>query len=87
MNNPRHVEAIKLFSAQPDKARSEFIIDCILKFKQEDRLEAVIRQTISESLTGITLHVSASSKTPSILQPTENISDLPNELVASMDDI
>jgi hypothetical protein len=74
MNNPRHVEALKLFSAQPDKMRSEFIIDCI-------------RQTVSNALAGISLHVSDISDSPPKIQPTENISDLPDELVASMNDI
>ena len=87
MNNPRHVEALRLFSAQPDKMRSEFVIDCILKTQQEDRMEEVIRQTILKALAGISLHVPDTSDTPSKLQSTENISDLPDELIASMDDI
>jgi hypothetical protein len=87
MNNPRHVEALKLFSAQPDKMRSEFIIDCILNAQQEDRLENAIRQTVSNALAGISLHVSDISDSPPKIQPTENISDLPDELVASMNDI
>jgi hypothetical protein len=87
MNNPRHVEALKLFSDQSDRMRSEFVIDCILKAHQEDRLEEVIRHILSKALMGISAHVSAASETPSKLQPTENISDLPDDLVASMDDI
>jgi hypothetical protein len=86
MKNPRHVEALKLFSDQSDKMRSEFVIDCILKAQQEDRMGEVIRQSISEALAGISFHV-LDSKKPSTLQPTENISDLPDELVASMNDI
>jgi hypothetical protein len=87
MNNPRHVEALKLFSAQPDKMRSEFVIDCILKVQQEDRIEEVIRQTVSKALADISLHVSDTSDTSPKMQPTENISDLPDELVVSMNDI
>jgi len=86
MNNPRHVEALKMFSAQPDKTRSEFVIDCILKAQQEDHVKEMIRHTIIEALAGVTLQVSASSKAPSKLQPTENISDLPEALIDSMDD-
>jgi hypothetical protein len=80
------MKALKLFSAQSDKTRSEFVIDCILKAQQENRIEEVIRQTVSEALAGISLQVSTSSKAPSILQPTENISDLPEALIDSMDD-
>ena len=87
MNNPRHVEALRLFSVQTDKMRSEFVIDCILKAQQENRMEDVVRQSISEALSGISLHVSDTSVIPSKLQVTENISDLPDELVTSMNDI
>jgi hypothetical protein len=84
MNNPRHVEALRAFSAQPDKVRSEFIIDCILKAQQEDHVEEVIRQTILKALVGIPLLV---SDTPTKLQSTENKSDLPEALVSAMDDV
>lgn len=87
LNNPRHVEALKLFSDQTDKMRSEFVIDCILRAHQEEHMEAVIRQAVSEALAGITLQVSASSETPVKPQPTENISDLPVTLVAAMDEM
>jgi hypothetical protein len=87
LNNPRHVEALRLFSAQPDKIRSEFVIDCILKTQQEDHMEEVIRQTIINVLEGFSLHVSDTSKTPSKLQSTENISDIPQALLFAMDDI
>ena len=87
MNNPRHVVAIKLFSDQSDKMRSEFIIDCILKAQQEDRMEEIIRQTIFKALAGISLHISDTLETMSKPQPTENISDLPEALISAMDDI
>jgi hypothetical protein len=87
MNNPRHMEALRLFSAQPDKMRSEFVIDCILKAQKEDHMDEVIRQTILEALAGISLHVPDASETPSKLQSTESITDLPETLVDSMDDI
>jgi len=87
MNNPRHQAALELLSAQPDKMRSEFVIDCILKAKQEERLEGVIRQTISEALAGIPLHVAdtPTSNTTSELQTTESLSDLPEDLASAMD--
>jgi hypothetical protein len=87
MNNPRHVEALKLLSDQSDKMRSEFVIDCILKAQQVEHMEAVIRQIISESLADITLQVLASSKTLFTPQSTENVSDLPESLVSAMDEI
>jgi hypothetical protein len=87
MNNPRHAEALKLFSEQPDKVRSEFAIDCILKAQQESRLEEVIRQTISKALVGVSLSGLVKSETSPKLQSTDNISDLPEALIFAMDDI
>lgn len=87
MNNPRHTKALKLFSAQTDKRRSEFVIDCILKAQQEKQIEEVIRKTISEALTGILLSGSVNSDAPLNLQSTENISDLPKELICAMNGI
>lgn len=86
MNNPRHVEALKLFSAQPDKMRSEYIIDCILKSQQEDHMEEVICQTLLKTLAGIPLHITDTLETASQPKSTENISDLPDVLVSAMDD-
>ena len=85
MNNPRHIEALKLFSEQTEKMRSEFVIDCILKAQQEKKMEEAIRKTISEMLTGTSLSVSVNSDAPPNLQSTENISDLPKELICAMD--
>ena len=66
--------------------RSEFVIDCILKVQQEKHLEIVIRQTIIEALSDITLPAAVKSGTPSELQSTEKISDLPKALVLAMED-
>jgi hypothetical protein len=87
MNNPRHVEAFKQFSAQPDKMRSEYIISCILKSQQDDRMEEVIRKTLLKALAEIPLHISDTSETTSKPKSTENISDLPDVLVSAMDDV
>lgn len=87
MNNPRHVEALKLFSARSDKNRSEFIVDCILESQQEDRIEEVIRQTLLKTLSEIPLYISDASETTSEPKSTENISDLPDVLVSAMDDV
>ena len=87
MNNPRHREALHLFSAQSDKHRSEFVIDCILKAQQESQMEEVIRATISDTLAGLSLPDSDNSISPVKLQFTEDITDLPEALVCAMDDI
>jgi acetoacetate decarboxylase len=87
MDNPRHREALALFSAQSSKLRSEFVIDCILKAQQENRIEEVIRQTITDTLAGISLRPSVHSDTSPELHATENISDLPEVLICSLDDI
>ena len=87
MNSSRHREALHLFSAQSDKHRSEFVIDCILKTQQETRMEEVIRIAISDALAGISLPASDASVTPVKLLSTEDISDLPEALVCAMDDI
>jgi len=87
MNNARHVKALKLFSAQPDKGRSEFVIDCILKTQQENRLEETIRQTILETLSRLSLSASSNPVAPSELHSTNNLSELPESLLYAMDDI
>jgi len=84
MNDPRHVEALKIFSMQPDKLKSEYVISCILQAQQTERLETVIRQTISEALKGLKLTSTAEQPTK---QAIEDISDLPDTLLSMMDDI
>ncbi|HWR20047.1 MAG TPA: hypothetical protein VN608_10530 [Clostridia bacterium] len=84
MSNPRHVEALALFSAQPDRSRSEFIINCILQAEQESRLEAVIRKSVSEALEGIRF-VERKPLPEKEAALTDNISDLPGALLSMMD--
>ena len=81
MNNPRHVEAYKLFEMQPDKLKSEFVIGCILQSQQQNRLEEIIRCTISEALKG----VSPTVITRELPAPTRLQSDLPDALLHAMD--
>lgn len=85
INNPRHMEALKVFMEQPDKGRSDFVIDCILKAQQENQLAELIRQTITEALAGISLRPLV--HTSSELHATENISELPEALICSLDEI
>ncbi len=85
MDNPRHREALAIFEAQPNKLKSEFVIGCILDSAQESHLEAVIRQTVSDALAGI----SFAEREPLLVRetaPTEDIADLPTVLLLAMDD-
>lgn len=85
MDNPRHCEALAIFEAQPNKLKSEFVISCILDSAQANRLEAMIRQTVSDALAGIRFaeHESLPARETA---PTEDIADLPADLLFVMDD-
>ena len=77
---------MRLFSIQPDKGKSEFVINCILQAEQESRLAAVVRQTVAEAMAGTRI------KEGDILPkkeaaPTNDISDLPGTLLSMMEDI
>lgn len=87
MENPRHCKALTLFSAQSGKLRSEYVIDCILKAQQENRIENTIRQVILEALKEVSLSVPAIQNTAAGLRTTENITELPEALLSSMDEI
>ena len=86
MSNPRHVEALRLFSAQPDKGRSEFVINCILQAEQGNRLEAVIRQSVSETLAGIRFAEREPLPEKEVAL-TDDISDLPGALLSIIEEI
>ena len=86
MDNPRHREALAIFEAQPNKLKSEFVIGCILDSAQENHLEAVLRQTVSDALAGIRF----AEREPLPARetaPTEDIADLPADLLFAMDDV
>jgi hypothetical protein len=88
MENPRHCEAFALFSVQSGKRRSEYVVDCILRVQQDNDLEDTMRRVISEALNGISLTASATEKKTMIdLQMTESLSDLPDALLFSLDEI
>lgn len=86
INNLRHVEASRLLSGQPEKGRSEFIINCILQAEQEKRLELMIRQAISEALMGVHF-VERESLPQQEAVPTDSISDLPGTLLSMLEEI
>ena len=87
MGNPRHREAFALFSAQSGKLRSEYVVDCILKAKDESHLEEIVRRIITKALNSINLTNPTEKKTMVDLQPTESLSDLPDVLLSSLDEI
>lgn len=87
MENPRHREAFALFSAQSGKLRSEYVVDCILQTQKENHLEEMMRKVLTEALKEITLAVPDTEKTTTDLQMTESLSDLPDVLLTSLDEI
>lgn len=87
MENPRHREAFVLFSAQSKKQRSEYVVNCILQARQENRLEEIMRKVFTEALKDITLPALAMEKKTTELQMTETLSDLPDVLLSSLDEI
>jgi len=87
MENPRHREAFVLFSAQSGKRRSEYVVDCILQAQYECRLEETMRKVLTEALKDINLPALAMEKNTTVLQMTETLSDLPDVLLTSLDEI
>ena len=87
MENPRHREAFALFSAQSGKLRSEYVVDCILQTQKENHLEEMMRKVLTEALKEITLAVPDTEKTTTDLQMTESLSELPDVLLSSLDEI
>lgn len=87
MQNPRHREAFALFTAQPNKLRSEFVVNCILAEQEENRLEKVVRQVITETLKDATFSVATPKKDEADFQTTGDVSDLPNALLSSLDEL
>ena len=86
MSNPRHVEALRLFSGQSYKGRSEFVINCIFQAGQENRLESIIRQTISDALAGVRF-AEREPLPEKEAAPTNGISALPGALLSMMEEI
>ncbi len=87
MGNPRHREAFTLFSAQSGKQRSEYVVDCIIKAQDENRLEKTIQQIIMEALKGISFSTPVEKNKTVDLQTTENITELPDALLSSLEEI
>lgn len=87
MENPRHREAFTLFSAQSGKQRSEYVVDCIIKAKDENRLVETIHQIIMEALRDVSFPTPTAENKTADLQTTENITELPDVLLSSLEEI
>ena len=87
MENLRHREAFALFSAQSAKRRSEYVVDCIIKAQEENRMVDTIKQTIMGALKGISFSNPAAENKIADLQTTEKIADLPYALLSSLEEI
>lgn len=86
MDNARHREAFSAIGAQPGRLKSEYVIGCILQAEQENRLEFMIRKYILEAIAGVS-HLPAGTAQPMERpKPTEDLSDLPEDLLFAMDD-
>ena len=88
MENPRHRDALALFSAQSGRLRSEYVVGCILQVQRDNHLEDTMRRVISEALNGISLTAPDMEKKTMIdLHMTESLSDLPDTLLSSLDEL
>ena len=87
MENPRHRDAFALFSAQSGRLRSEYVVECILKTDQDNRLEDTMRKVITEALKDVQLTAPATKRVTAESQATQRLSDLPDALLASLDEI
>jgi hypothetical protein len=87
MENPRHREALALFSTQSGKRRSEYVVDCIIKVQNENRLVQTIQQTITGALKGISFSTPTAENKTASLQTTDNIAELPDVLLSSLEEI
>lgn len=87
MENPRHREALSLFSAQSSRLRSEYVVDCILEARLENRLEETVRRVITEALKDVSFSTPVTADTTAELRMTETLSELPNSLLSSLEEI
>jgi hypothetical protein len=87
IENPRHREAFALFSAKSAKRRSEYVVDCIIKAQDESRMVETIQQTIMVALKGISFSVPTAGNKTADLRTTEDITELPDALLSSLEEI
>jgi len=87
MENLRHREAFALFSAQSAKRRSEYVVDCIIKAQDENRMVETIQQIIMGALKGISFSNPIAENKTADLQITVDITELPDALLSSLEEI
>ena len=87
MENPRHRKAFSVFSSQSNKLHSEFVVNCILDSLEENRLEVIIREVVGEALKNASFFMPNSPEISADLKTTEDISELPDILLTSMEGI
>ena len=87
MENPRHRKAFSVFCSQSSKLRSEFVVNCILDSMEENRIEEIIRKTVGEALKNASFFISDSPDISTDLKTTEDVSELPDILLTSMEEI
>ena len=87
MQNTRHREAFTIFTAQPTKLRSEFVVNCILESQVEIRMQRTIREVISVALKDATFMTAVPQQAAGSIQATEDVSDLPDALLSSLEEI
>lgn len=85
----QHREAARLLDAQPVRRRTEFVVECILRYGHSVELEETVRTVIQEELR----HFSGCQELPkqhvpaAVLRPDEaELSDIPDSLLHAMDD-
>lgn len=64
-----------MFTVQPNKLSSEFVVNYILAEQDENRLEKTMRQVISEALKGVALSDWNPSGTGTEIQTTNGVSN------------
>lgn len=88
--NRRHAEAMQILYAEPERQRTELIVECILRWKHADQLEQTVRRIVQEEMEN--RHISSArmiSQAPQPLPKDENplLSDIPDSLLHAMDDL
>ena len=80
---------MRILYAEPERQRTEFIVDCILQREQADHLEQTIRRIVREEIRRLNLSPSASESKEAAFLPLEkgaSLSDIPDSLLHAMDE-
>lgn len=85
MENPRHLEALRMLNDQPKRLRTEYVACCILRIQQMETMEQIINATLQNALHA--LSITTASPQLNSDQQSAVISDLPDTLIHAMDDL